>query len=176
MGRTTIAGLGIAAALLAAVPARASSMVDISGALATDSAASSTSGMGAASTLGRVKGALQHSIPTFTPPKIEVDAPTQGAAKTPQASGPTATSRPGSPSAPSVHGSSGGSSSGTMGSWRIGSSKAASTVKTGWAAGAKGDSSGKRSGGQQCWATASAGGHGTSAASAWKTGHSGGAH
>lgn len=168
MGRTTFAGLGIAAALLAGAPAWASSMVDISGALATDSAASSSSGLGAASALKSVKGALQ-KVPAFTPPKI--DTPVQSTAKTPGASGPSATARPGSPSAPSVHASSGGS--GGSG-WRVGTGSHGgdSPYKSSWATRLQGGSGAKGATGQ-CWAKASTPSKGAAAGNAWKTGGTG---
>jgi len=169
MGRTTFAGLGIAAALLAAAPAWASSMVDVTGALATDSAAQSSSGLGAASALGSVKGALQ-KIPTFTPPKI--DTPEKSAAKTPTASGPSATARPGSPSAPSVHASSGGSGGSA---WRVGTGAHGgdSPTKSSWATRLQGGASGSKGGAGQCWAKASTPTKGATASNAWKTGGTG---
>ncbi len=160
MGRMTFAGVGIAAALLAAAPVWASSMVDISGALATDSAASGSAGMGAASALKTVKGALQ-KVPAFTPPKIDV--PVQAAAKTPKANGPVGTSRPASPGAPALR-SSGGS--GTS-AWRVGSSGGATPYKTAWTSRGTGTPKGPSG---QCWAKAGTATRVASAGSAWKSG------
>jgi hypothetical protein len=162
MGRTTFAGIGIAMALLAAAPVWAASMVDVTGALATNSAASGGASMGASSALRSTKAALQRNLPTFTPPKI--DAPVQGAARTPRASGPTASARPTSPSAPAVR----GSGNGGAGSWKVGNSAAAIAGKSGWASGAK--SSGAARGSGQCWAGASSGARGAAGANAWKAG------
>jgi len=155
MGRTTFAGLGIAAALLAGAPAWASSMVDITGALATDSAASGSAGVGAASALKTVKGSLQKSLPAFTPPKI--DMPEQTTAKTPGTSG-------------SSHTSSGGSGASA---WRAASgSKGGGPSKSSWATRQQGGP-GAKGGASQCWAKASTPAKGATASNAWKSGGTG---
>jgi len=158
MGRTTFAGLGIAAALLAAAPAWASTLVDVTGALATDAAASGSAGMGGASALRTVKGSLQRSLPSFTPPKIDMP---EGAA-----------ARAGTSRAPATR------SSGASGAskWKVGgeSHGGSAPARSSWATSAKSGTSG--SGAGQCWAKASTASRGASAGNAWKAGGTAGTH
>ena len=170
MGRTTFATLGIAAALLASGPACASTLMDVTGAMATDSAASSSSGLGAASALKTVKGSLQRSLPSFTPPKIDVAAPTGATA--PKTSRPTTTARLSGPGS-----TSGGSRVAGPSTWRVGSNGGATPYKTAWTSGA-GRTSGSASAGApgQCWAKAGTVSRGATAGNAWKRPGTTGAH
>jgi hypothetical protein len=153
MERTTGAMLGLSVVLLAATPAAASSMVDITGTLATGDAVGGTSMGGSTSALKSVTSAV-HNLPTFTPPKIE--APEGGVAATPGA---------GKPSTPSVNSALGG------GGWKArGSSTGATSGKTSWTTAGASRGSG---GAHKAWATAGSPASHASGMSAWKTAASG---
>jgi hypothetical protein len=151
MGRTMGAAFGVA--LLLVGPAWASSMVEITGTLATEDAASGGASS-AVSALRGAKSALDRNIPKFTPPKIEAMA-------CPTASGAPSSTRP---SAPSVHSALGG------GGWKTASAGGSTgTGKSAWASASTpghGPSTAKGKG----WATAASAGHARSGASAWKGG------